>query len=163
MGKKLKKETEKTRLSTDPPRVTRGGWITCAPFEKLLHIDIVEAADGKAILTMPFLVSFEQGGGLMHGGALTSLADTAVVMAIKSVIPPKTHFATVSLEAKFLHPVTEGIVTAKAQVFRQDERTLKGEATLYNESDRPVLAFFSTFKIAKNARIIGVAFGDGYE
>ena len=92
--------------STGPHRFTMDGRIACAPFEKLLHIDIVEAADGKSILTMPFFVAFAQGAGLMHGGALTSLADTAVVIAIKSVIPPKTHFATVSLESKFLHPVS---------------------------------------------------------
>ena len=57
--------------STGPHRFTMDGRIACAPFEKLLHIDIVEAADGKAILTMPFLVSFAQGAGLMYGGALT--------------------------------------------------------------------------------------------
>jgi uncharacterized protein (TIGR00369 family) len=157
------KETGKTMPSKGPHRFTMDGWMSCAPFERLLHMDIVEAADGRAILTMPFLVAFAQGGGLMHGGALTSLADTAVVVAIKSVVPPKTHFVTVSLESKFLRPVTQGIVTAKAQVLRQDERTLKGEATLYDESDRSVLAFFSTFKIAKDARIKGVAYGYGHD
>nr|MBL0716281.1 PaaI family thioesterase [Desulfobacterales bacterium] len=73
-------------------------WISCAPFEKLLHIEIIEAADGKAVLQMPFLIDFAQGAGLMHGGALVSLADTAVVMAIKSIVPPQTHFATVALK-----------------------------------------------------------------
>ncbi|NIP52626.1 MAG: PaaI family thioesterase, partial [Phycisphaerae bacterium] len=62
-----------------------------------------------------FLIDFAQGGGLMHGGALVSLADTAVVMAIKSIVPPQTHFATISLQTKFLHPVKKGIVTARAR------------------------------------------------
>ena len=61
-------------------------WISCAPFERLLNMTIVEACDGRATLTMPFLIDYAQGAGLMHGGALVSLADTAVAMAIKSII-----------------------------------------------------------------------------
>jgi acyl-CoA thioesterase len=80
-------------------------WISCAPFEKLLHIKVVEAANGWAVLTMTFLIDFAQGAGLMHGGALVSLADTAVVMAIKSLLSPKTHFATIYNQEK--RPVLE--------------------------------------------------------
>jgi uncharacterized protein (TIGR00369 family) len=94
----------------------------------------------------------------MHGGALVSLADTAVVMAIKSILPPQTHFATTALEAEFLRPVTQGVVTAEAQVVSQEGRTLRGQATIYDEAHVPVLEFSSTFKIAKDTRIQGVVF-----
>jgi uncharacterized protein (TIGR00369 family) len=134
-------------------------WISCAPFERLLHMEIVEATEGRATLTMPFLIDFAQGGGLMHGGALVSLADTAVVMAIKSLISPQTHFATVSLETKYLYPVKKGVVTAKAKVSSQEGRILRGEATVYNEDNRVVLDFRSTFKVAKDIVIRGIRFG----
>ena len=75
---------------TGPHRFTMKGWISCAPFERLLQMEIVEAEQGRSVLKMPFLIDFAQGGGLMHGGALVSLADTAVVMAIKSIVPPKS-------------------------------------------------------------------------
>jgi acyl-CoA thioesterase len=133
-------------------------WISCAPFERLLHIEIVEAADGRAMLRMPFLVDFAQGAGLMHGGVLVSLADTAVVMAIKSVLTPQTHFATTALEARFLRPITQGIITAEAQVVGREGRTLQGRATVYDEEQMPVLEFSSTFKIAKNSNIKGITF-----
>ena len=83
--------------ATGPHRFKMDRWISCAPFEKLLHMNIIEAADGRAILQMPFHIEFAQGAGLMHGGALVGLADTAVVMAIKSIVPPRTHFATVAM------------------------------------------------------------------
>jgi uncharacterized protein (TIGR00369 family) len=133
-------------------------WISCAPFERLLRMEIIEASKGSAILTMPFLIDFAQGAGLMHGGALVSLADTAVVMAIKSLVPSQTHFATISLVTKFLYPVKQGIVTAKASVIIQEERILKGRALVYNEEERPVLEFSSIFKIAKDTEIRGVTF-----
>jgi uncharacterized protein (TIGR00369 family) len=135
---------------TGPHQFQMEGWIDCAPFERLLHIEIVEAADGSATLTMPFLVDFAQGAGMMHGGALVSLADTAVVMAIKSILSPQTHFATAALEVKFLRPVTQGIVTAEAQVVSREGRTLRGRAIIYDEARSPVLEFSSTFKIARD-------------
>jgi uncharacterized protein (TIGR00369 family) len=136
-------------------------WISCAPYERLLNITIVEAADGAATLTMPFLIDFAQGGGLMHGGALVGLADTAVVMAIKSMVPPETHFATISLEAKFLHPVKQGNVTAKAMVLNRKEEILMGQATVYDEAKRPVMTFSSTFKIARDTKIRGIYYESG--
>jgi len=41
----------------------------------------------------------------MHGGALTALADTAVAMAIKSLLLEGTRFATIKLVMEFLAPV----------------------------------------------------------
>jgi acyl-CoA thioesterase len=140
---------------TGPHQFRMEGWISCAPFERLLHMEIVETAHGKSVLTMPFLIDLAQGAGLMHGGALVSLADTAVAMAIKSMVPEKSHFATVALEAKYLAPVKKGIVTAKAEIFSRQGRIWKGKATVYDEDGRPVMEFMSTFKMAKDMEIKG--------
>jgi len=137
-------------------------WISCAPFERLLNITILEAADGRATLSMPFFIDYAQGGGLMHGGALISLADTAVVMAIKSIIAPQSHFATIALEAKYLLPVRKGIVIAEARVVHREDRILKGKATIYGEDKRAVMEFASTFKIAKDTEIKGITFEDSH-
>jgi len=134
------------------------GWIACAPFERLLHMEIVAAADGQAVLTMPFLIDFAQGAGLMHGGALISLADTAVVMAIKSIVPPGTHFVTTHCETRFLAPVKQGVVAARAWLQKQEGRVLQGQATVYDADSRAVLEFVSTFKIARDASIRAVTF-----
>jgi uncharacterized protein (TIGR00369 family) len=123
-------------------------------------MEIVEAADGQATLKMPFLIDYAQGGGLMHGGALVSLADTAVVMAIKTLIPAESHFATILCEARFLLPVKKGIVTAKAKVVERQGRILKGRATVYDEEERAVMEFSSTFKIARDTKIEGITFKD---
>jgi len=150
MGKGL---VEKVPRATGPHRFEMNQWISCAPFERLLNMTIVEACGGRATLTMPFLIDYAQGAGLMHGGALVSLADTAVVMAIKSIIAPLSHFATTELETRFLLPVTKGIVTAKAEVVSREGRRLKGKATLYDEEARAVMEFCSAFKVSKGTQI----------
>jgi acyl-CoA thioesterase len=158
MTNKLTPGSGKAFLATGPHQFIMPGWISCAPFEELLKIEIIEAKNGKATLTMPFLKEFSQGAGLMHGGALVSLADTTVVMAIKSILPPKTHFGTISLTTSFLYPVKQGIVTARASVMQEKERTFLGKATVYNEDEKQVLDFTSTFKVAKDAIIKNIDF-----
>ena len=140
------------KQNTGPHQVSLRQWISCAPFEQLLHMRIEEAAEGKAILTMPFLYDFAQGKGLLHGGALVSLADTAVVMAIKSILPPSTHFGTISMESKFLYPVTQGLLTARAWVTRREDRTIHSQATIYNDEEKPVMEFSCVSKIARIKR-----------
>jgi acyl-CoA thioesterase len=150
-----------TSPSMGPHRFQMGAWISCAPFERLLNIEISEASDGRAVLKMPFLIDLAQGGGLMHGGALVSLADTAVVMAIKSLVPAQSHFATITMETKFLLPVKRGIVTARARVTGREGRIMKGRATLYDEEDRAVMEFSSVFKMAGDTKIRGITFEEG--
>lgn len=140
---------------TGPHQFEMKKWISCAPYERLLHMNIVRADDGQAVVTMPFLVELAQGAGLMHGGALVSLADTAVVMAIKSIVEPHTHFATIALESTFLYPVKKGIVTAHAAVKAAENRMIHGRATLYNDDQREILHFISTFKVAEKTIIKG--------
>ena len=126
------------------------GWIACAPFEEYLGMRIEEAAEGRAVLTMPFLVKLAQGKGLMHGGAITALADTAVAMAIKSVLPEGTHFVTVELCLKFHAAVKSGTVRAVAAITERDERTIKGLAEVFDGDGVKAATFQSEFRIKRN-------------
>jgi len=128
-------------------------WIACAPFEEYLGMRIEESKAGRAILTMPFKVKLAQGKGLMHGGAVTALADTAVAMAIKSLLPEDTHFATVALELKFHAPVRGGTVRAEARVTERDERNIRGEAEVFDENGVKVATFTSHFKVKKQGTV----------
>ena len=123
-------------------------WIACAPFEEYLGMRIEEAAEGKALLTMPFSLKHAQGAGFMHGGALTALADTAVAMAIKSLVPEGTDFVTVEMTLRFLAPVREGVVRAEARVARQEGRKLFGEADLFCDGVN-VAAFRALFIVKR--------------
>ncbi len=125
------------------------GWIDTAPFEDLVGLSIEKAEGGRAILSLPFVVQLAQGGGLLHGGALTTLADTAVAMAIKSLLPAGTLFATTELTTRFLAPVTEGRVTAMASVREPEGRTIRGEAVIIDEEGREVAHFSSIFRVAR--------------
>jgi len=131
------------------PQFRLDGWIATAPFESLCGLEIREAAEGRAVLRMPFRVKLAQGGGLLHGGAVTTLADTAVAMAIKSLVEPGTRFATLELSTRFLAPVRRGWVEARARVVRVEGRELEGEAEVFDEGGTLAATFHSRFRLAR--------------
>ena len=142
-----------TDQHTGPHRVELSHWISCSPFEQLLGMHIVEAAQGRALLEMPFSRSLAQGVGLMHGGALVSLADAAVVMAIKSLLTPGTQFVTTDMQIRFLRPVKQGIVQARAVIDQHEADHLKGRCEVLNEDGRAVIAATTMFKILVETKV----------
>ena len=124
-------------------------WIDGSPFERLLGVQILRAEEGQAHLSLPFTLKLSNGGGVMHGGALTSLADTAVAMAIKSLLPPGTVFATTDLSMKFVAPVFEGQVHAYARVQATGVRTFSGECELLGEADEVYAHLATVFKVSR--------------
>ncbi len=129
-------------------------WIDTAPFEKLLGMRICHAEGGQAELRMPFVVNLCQGGGLMHGGAIAALADTAVTMAIKSFLPEGIKFVTASLSLRYLAPMTEGELVARATITGPEGRTLWGKTALSTADGVAIAEFECVFKILR---------GQGYE
>jgi acyl-CoA thioesterase len=125
------------------------GWIDTAPFEDLVGLKIEEAVAGRAVLTVLFRVKLAMGDGFMHGGAITTLADTAVAMAIKSLLPPGTVFATTELTTRFFAPVKQGLVTATAVVRGPEGRSFFGEAGITDEFGTEVAHFSSVFRVAR--------------
>ncbi|MBN2644784.1 MAG: PaaI family thioesterase [Desulfuromonadaceae bacterium] len=132
-----------------PYRVELDQWIACAPFENWLEMTIVAARQGRAELTMPFRPQMANGGSMLHGGALVSLADTACVMAMKSLVPENSHFATIQMQVDFLAPVLQGLVTAQAQVEPQGDRLWQAKAELFSHQGQKVMTLSARFKMAR--------------
>lgn len=137
------------RRQPDKNQFELEGWIETAPFETMLGVKIESAADGEALLTLPFTVKLANGGGVMHGGAMVSLADTAFAMAIKSLLPSGTTFATTGLNIKFFAPVLCGIVSARAEVKKTGARSFRGVCELLGEDRQLYARSTSIFKIAR--------------
>ncbi len=159
-GENKRKNMGINELYTGPHQVILDSWISCAPFEKLVGIEIVEAENGRSCLTMPFVYELAQGQGLAHGGAIVTLADTAVAIAIKSFIPPGNRFGTISMSAKFLRPVKKGILTARAEVTPVENRQVQGYAEVTDDDGRPVMRFSAVFKLGREVTLLTQTAGE---
>ena len=130
-------------------------WIALAPFEEFLGMRIDEATEGRATLSMPFRAVHCQGAGLMHGGAVVSLADTALAVAIKTLLPEGTHFATIDMSLRFHAPVLWGTVQAVAVVTGRSEKDVRGEVDILTEDGIKAATFQAVFRIKKERKDTG--------
>lgn len=69
---------------------------------------------------------------IVHGGVMFTLADTAMSMALFSLLPPGTRFGTVEAKINFLLPVREGELLAEGTLIHKGRSTAVLEATIYN-------------------------------
>jgi len=119
--------------------------ITLIPYACLLGIAFEDATRGAATLSMSARPELERFGGIMHGGALASLADTASAFAVLSTLEPETQTVTVDLTLHYLRPVTGGKLTARARVLRGGRRVATVSVEIFDESGALVVTALTTY------------------
>lgn len=126
-----------------------------APFGKHLGIEILEAGEGIARLKMPYRNELTNPAGNLHGGAIATVADSAMAVAIGSILgTPARHF-TVKLAIKYKAAVTDGVIIAEAKVTRRKPRLFLGEAVVKNGDGQVIATAAGTFMVSdsdKNPR-----------
>ena len=89
------------------------------PYVSLLGLEFVSAERGAATFALNVREELTRMGGVMHGGAVVSLLDTAAAFAVHTVIEPDGRTVTVDLTVHFLRPATDGRIEAHARVLRR--------------------------------------------
>jgi uncharacterized protein (TIGR00369 family) len=118
-------------------------------YARLLGLELVEVARGTALFSLTVRPELTRMEGIMHGGALASLLDTASAFAVLSLLAPAEQTVTVDLTLHFLRPVSAGEVKARARVLRAGRRlaTVAVEAT--DEAGELVATALTTYAIRR--------------
>lgn len=115
------------------------------PFAQLLGLEIVSASRGTATLRMTIRNELTQNYGLLHGGAMASLIDTATAFAIVSQLTSPERFTTVDLTVNYLRPITSGSASCEARVIRSGKRLLTLSAEVHDDSGHLAAVAVSTY------------------
>lgn len=101
------------------------------PFARLLGLEFVGAERGSAAFALDAREDLMRMGGILHGGAVFSLLDTAAACAVHTLLGPGDRTVTVDLTVHFLRPFGSGRLHARARVLRAGRRIafLSVEAT----------------------------------
>ena len=103
---------------------------------------LAEAEPGRVVLQVHVDERHKQVHGVVHGGVLAALADTAGGLATYMACPRGTRVATIEMKINYLESVEGGIVHAEARVVRlgahiavvdcdvRDDRRLVGKALM---------------------------------
>lgn len=120
---------------------------------RLLDVHIERVQDGTGIVQTHVDARLMHPQQIVHGGLIFTLADTAMSMALMSVLPPGTRFSTIEAKINFLLPVRSGELSAVGTIIHRGRSTAVLEATVYNikGEERQVIArTMGTFNIASN-------------
>ncbi len=107
----------------DPARVARAREaFASVPYAKLLGLELGEIGRGEVSIHLEVRDELRQYQGVVHGGAVASLIDTAAAFAVLSQLDLNERVTTTDLTIHYLRGVSAGRLTATARIVRGGRR-----------------------------------------
>jgi uncharacterized protein (TIGR00369 family) len=119
--------------------------LASVPFAKLLGIELETVAPGTATLSLQITNDLKQNNGVVHGGAIASLIDSATAFAIISLLPPDEKATTADLTISYLRPLKEGRAHSTARVLRAGRRLIVVSAELVDDDGKLIATALTTY------------------
>jgi len=119
--------------------------LSTVPFAKLLGIKLDDIEAGEATLSLHIREEFKQNAGVVHGGVIASLIDSATAFAILPLLNPDERTTTVDLTISYLRPLVAGVVIARAKVLRAGRRMIATSAELFDDDGKLAATALSTY------------------
>ncbi|MFC1968956.1 PaaI family thioesterase [Chloroflexota bacterium] len=118
-----------------------------APYFRLLGMEVVELGEGYARLVTPLDEKLNSGLGVLHGGVLSSLADSAVAMALRTMIESEEKPITVEMNINYLGLVQGDQAIAEARIISRGCTIAVGDVDITDKSGRLIAKSRATYMI----------------
>jgi uncharacterized protein (TIGR00369 family) len=116
------------------------------PYIRLLHMRLTGVSDGSATFEMPATSELYNPNNVVHGGALASLADSAMGFAVFSTLQPGENFTTAELHVNFVRAVTaeSGTLRSIGRVVHRGQQIAVAEAEILDRQNQLIARASST-------------------
>jgi uncharacterized protein (TIGR00369 family) len=94
-----------------------------------------------------------QQAGFAHGGVSASLIDSAVGLALCTMIDRGSAITTIDLQVNFLAPAKPGSLTARGRIVHKGKRTAVGDCQVTDDAGRLVSKGTATYIILENRKL----------
>jgi acyl-CoA thioesterase len=115
------------------------------PYAKFLGLELGEMKPGTASLHLEVRNELRQNQGVVHGGAVASLIDTASAFAVVTQLEPDERVTTTDLTIHYLRPVTSGRLTATARTVRAGRRLFVLSVEVIDDQQKLVATAVTTY------------------
>ena len=138
-------------MTTSPPQLTDAQRerieraLEAVPFAKLLGLKVESVVPGEAVLSLPVRDELKQNHGVMHGGAIASLIDSAMAFAIIPLLAENERTTTVDLTIHYLRALTHGTARSTARVVRAGRRVIVVSAEVFDDKGDLAATAVSTY------------------
>jgi uncharacterized protein (TIGR00369 family) len=113
--------------------------LAASDFHTWAGMEVVEAAPGEVTVTMDVREGHVNLQGLVHGGMLAILADTACGLSIRSAMEPGRLHVTSDLDIHFLSPAKPGVLYGRGRAIKVGRTLAFAEASI-EDADGALLA-----------------------
>jgi 1,4-dihydroxy-2-naphthoyl-CoA hydrolase len=108
------------------------------PFAAELGITLREAGPDRVVAELAYQQRLCTTAGIMHGGALMTLADSAGALVAYLGLPDGATTATITSTTQLFRPVTSGTVRAASVPLHRGRTTATIQTSLHDSADRLV-------------------------
>lgn len=117
------------------------------PYDGFMGFRLVSWSPDGAVVEADVDGRFANPTGVVHGGVLMGLADSAMGLTVTGLLGEGKAGTNTDLQMRFLRPTKHGRITATARVVRKGRRTLVLECDVVDEAGRLVARASSTFLV----------------
>ena len=102
-------------------------------YARFLGLELGELKPGEATIQLEIRDELKQNQGVLHGGVIASLIDTAAAFAVITQLERDQRATTTDLTVHYLRPVMSGRLTARARMVRAGRRLFVLSVEVENE------------------------------
>ena len=115
-----------------------------SPYPSHMKMELSDIENDRAEVVIHISRCHLQPFGIVHGGVLATLIDTATFWAAFARLPEDTGLVNVDLKLNYLLPVEKGILTAQGVCLRPGRSISYSEARVYDDKKNLVAHGTST-------------------
>jgi len=119
------------------------------PLFGFLGVRIVRMSKEQVVLALPFREVFIQGGGVVAGGVMATLADEAMAHVVLANLEEDQSTATIEMNLRFLKPIKQGEITAEAALVKKGRQVLTVEAKVRDAQGQLLASAGASFMVVE--------------
>jgi len=122
--------------------------LAASAFHAWAGMEVMEAAPGEVTVAMRVKERHVNLQGLVHGGMLAILADTACGLSIRSAMAPGRLHVTADMDIHFLAPAKPGTLLGRGKAVTVGRSLAFAEASIEDEDGRLLAKAQSRFSVS---------------
>jgi len=119
---------------------------------RLFKFTLIASSDRQAEISMPLDNTYLQEGGVVHGGIISSLADTAAVYTLHPYLTDNQSMTSIEFKMNFLSPVLieNGDLLAQANLVKRGRKVALCDVEIYQKEKLVAKGLFTYLIFKRN-------------
>lgn len=121
------------------------------PYWKLLGLELTDLKKGWARLRLSYSGKLANAGGIAHGGAVFSAADSAVGVALLGMTEKNESISTIEMKINYIKGFSAGEIYVEAAIIHKGRNTALGEAQVIDGNGKLIAKATATYAVIRQA------------